>query len=312
MKIVSYSEHYKEKWDLFVENSKNGTFLFKRNYMDYHNDRFEDCSFIILDEKEKVTALIPGTVKDKTYFTHRGLTYGGFILDRDSKTVDVMEYFLLLNNELRKIEIERVIYKKIPYIYSEYPSEEEDYALFRLGAHLKIVNIASTINLREPLKFNKSRKSCISKAKRFNPIIECDTNYEEFWKIMNENLKNNHNAKPVHTILEILKLKDFFPKEIKLYTISLNEEVIAGTVIYEKKETIHVQYISANEKGKEIGALDFLFDKLIKETYQEKKYFDFGTSTEDDGKYLNEGLIFQKEGFGARGICYRIYEYKLD
>ena len=39
--------------------------------------------------------------------------------------------------------------------------------------------------------------------------------------------------------------------------------------------------------------------------------FDFGVSTEQRGSYLNEGLIFQKEGFGGRAICYDTYAIDL-
>ena len=34
-------------------------------------------------------------------------------------------------------------------------------------------------------------------------------------------------------------------------------------------------------------------------------------STEQMGHLLNVSLIFQKEGFGGRGMCYDIYEYGL-
>jgi hypothetical protein len=30
------------------------------------------------------------------------------------------------------------------------------------------------------------------------------------------------------------------------------------------------------------------------------------------GRYLNNALIFQKEGFGGRGIVYEIYEYNIN
>jgi len=39
--------------------------------------------------------------------------------------------------------------------------------------------------------------------------------------------------------------------------------------------------------------------------------FDFGHSTEQLGKFLNENLIFQKEGFGGRGVVYEVYKYTL-
>jgi hypothetical protein len=48
------------------------------------------------------------------------------------------------------------------------------------------------------------------------------------------------------------------------------------------------------------------------EDYKDYPYFDFGRSTENaDGSGLNEPLVFQKEGFGARGLCYDIYEWEV-
>ncbi|AVQ31359.1 hypothetical protein [Fusobacterium varium] len=311
MRIIKYENKYKEEWDKFVNISKNGTFLLNRDYMEYHSDRFPDHSYIFLDEKGKISALIPGTIKDEIFYSHRGLTYGGLILDKNSKMVDVLEYFELLNSELKKSGIKKVIYKSIPYIYHSYPSQEDEYALFKQKAEIFSLGIASTIELDKEFKFNKSRKSSISKAKRYGLEIKKDENFKEFWKLLEENLQNTHEAKPVHNINEILYLKKKFLEKIKLYVVFEKESLIAGVVVYEMKEVCHIQYISANERGKEISALDFLFEYLIKIEFKDKKYFDFGTSTEDNGNFLNKGLIFQKEGFGARGIVYKQYIYNI-
>lgn len=311
MKIIKYENKYKEEWNQFINISKNGTFLLNRDYMEYHSDRFPDHSYIFLDEKDKISALIPGTVKGEIFYTHRGLTYGGLILDKNSKMVDVLEYFKLLNNELKKSGIKKVIYKNIPYIYHSYPSQEDEYALFKQKAEIFSLGIASTIELDKEFKFNKSRKSSISKAKRYGLEIKKDENFKEFWNLLEENLQNTHEARPVHNLDEILYLKRTFPENIKLYVVLENKDVVGGIVVYEMKEICHIQYISANERGKEISALDFLFEYLIKIEFKDKKYFDFGTSTEDNGNFLNEGLIFQKEGFGARGIVYKQYIYNI-
>ena len=311
MRIIKYENKYKEEWDKFVNISKNGTFLLNRDYMEYHSDRFQDHSYIFLDEKGKISALIPGTIKDEIFYSHRGLTYGGLILDKNSKMVDVLEYFELLNSELKKSGIKKVIYKSIPYIYHSYPSQEDEYALFKQKAEIFSLGIASTIELDKEFKFNKSRKSSISKAKRYGLEIKKDENFKEFWKLLEENLQNTHEAKPVHNINEILYLKKKFLEKIKLYVVFEKESLIAGVVVYEMKEVCHIQYISANERGKEISALDFLFEYLIKIEFKDKKYLDFGTSTEDNGNFLNKGLIFQKEGFGARGIVYKQYIYNI-
>lgn len=312
MKILKYEEKYKNEWDKFIENSKNGTFLIKRDYMEYHQDRFLDNSYIIVDDKDKVEALIPGTIGKDIFYTHRGLTYGGFILNKESKIKDIKKYFELLNNELRKIGIKKVIYKTIPYIYYSYPSQEDEYILYTLDSKNIFTGIASVIDLEKNFKFNKSRKSSISKAKRFGFTIDKDNYYVQFWKILENNLEKNHNAKPVHSLQEILYLKSLFKNNIELYSVkNKNLEVVAGTVLYINNDVVHVQYISANEEGKENSALDFLFDYLIKTEFKDKKYFDFGTSVEGNGKYLNEGLVFQKEGFGARGIVYKQFEYEI-
>ena len=86
---------------------------------------------------------------------------------------------------------------------------------------------------------------------------------------------------------------------------------LGGTLLYITKQVVHTQYISANVEGKELGVLDLLFDYLINHEYTNYPYFDFGQSTEQMGHLLNVSLIFQKEGFGGRGMCYDIYEYGL-
>jgi hypothetical protein len=71
------------------------------------------------------------------------------------------------------------------------------------------------------------------------------------------------------------------------------------------------QYIAADERARELGGLDFLFSYLITEVYEQKPFFDLGSSDEADGMYLNRGLIDQKEGFGARAVVHDHYELQL-
>jgi hypothetical protein len=71
---------------------------------------------------------------------------------------------------------------------------------------------------------------------------------------------------------------------------------------------VHVQYGTNSYLGRDVGALDYLYDYLIKKIYSSKLYFDFGTSNEDEGHSLNCGLIAQKEGFGAKAVVHDSYE----
>ena len=87
--------------------------------------------------------------------------------------------------------------------------------------------------------------------------------------------------------------------------------MVAGCVVYDTGRVAHLQYIAASPEGKAMGALDGLFAHLFENVYKQRDYIDFGISTEDGGNHLNEGLLFQKEGFGGRGIVYDVYEIDL-
>ncbi len=310
IRIEKYNNTHIKEWNLFVASSKNATFLFDRNYMDYHSDRYHDYSFLFI-KKNNIIALLPGNINEKTYYSHQGLTYGGLILSKKTTTKDVMLIFELLIKELKKESITDIIYKPIPYIYHKFPSQEDIYALFRYNAIKTACNISSCIQIQNKILFTESRKSGVRKAKTNNVTISKEYDLAAFWEVLTESLSSQHNTKAVHSIKEINKLRDNFPKKISLYVASIEKETIAGTIVFDMGDTIHIQYIAANNKGKELGALDFLFDYLINVEYKDVRFFDLGHSCLNNGKELNENLIFQKEGFGARGIAYETYQLTI-
>jgi hypothetical protein len=308
--LKKYNSTLKEEWNTLLAQSKNGTFLLNRDYMDYHSDRFIDDSLMIY-RKEKPIALFPANIQEAVVYSHQGLTYGGLIYINQLSATDVLEIFNMILRYYSENNITKIIYKPIPYIYSTYPAQEDLYALFRNNATVIGSNISSTILLGNKLKFIESRKSGIRKAKN-NELIYLDSvDFDAFWDILNSNLGTKHGVTPVHSLSEIKYLHDLFPENIKLYLVKKQDTVVAGTVLYLNKNVVHVQYISANPEGKELGALDLVFDSLINDLYKDYTYFDFGQSTEQMGNYLNENLLFQKEGFGGRGVVYNIYEIDL-
>lgn len=311
MEIRRYRREDKELWNSFVSKARNATFLFDRNYMDYHADRFDDNSFMFY-HKGKLKAVLPANVAGDTLYSHQGLTYGGLLLDKKATVEDVLECFDSLNFWLRENGISKVVYKALPWIYQQYPSEEDLYALtWKCKAQLISRNIASTIVIDNKLKFAESRKSGIRKALSLNIEVGESNDVDGFWHVLEDNLGNRYNAKPVHTASEMKLLMSRFPNNIRLYVAKMNGEIVGGTLIYVTPQVVHTQYISASVEGKKHGALDLLFDYIINKVYANCRYFDFGKSTEQGGAYLNEPLIFQKEGFGGRGVCYDWYQWEL-
>lgn len=310
IEIKRYTESEKENWNNFLNRSKIDSFLFNRNFMDYHSDRFEDHSFLIY-RKGKLEAVLPGNIEKHTFYSHQGLTYGGLVPSSKISLTETMKTFGLINVELKKLGIKEVIYKSTPIIYHQIPSQEDIYCLFRLNAIKIGCNISSTITQQNKVPFIESRKSGIRKAKNKNIKIVESEDFTNFWIILENNLKTIYGKKTVHSLQEITLLKERFPEQIKLYVAIHESTIIGGSVLFIMKEVIHVQYIAASEQGKKTGALDLLFDFLINEKYLNFPIFDFGQSTEQMGTFLNENLIFQKEGFGGRGIVYDVYKYNI-
>jgi len=308
--IKKYTNDDKNDWNEFIKNSKNGIFMFDRNYMDYHSDRFVDFSLLFYDD-EKLVGLLPASRHGEEVRSHGGLTYGGIICDNSMKQHRMLEIFECLKTFLKENGIKNLLYKSLPYIYHKQPSEEDLYALFVNEAKLVRRDISTTINLKSPIKLEKGRKAQVSRAKREGVIVEESNDFEGFIELENKILSQYHNTTAVHSAEELKLLKSRFENQIKLFVAKLNNEIIAGTVIFIYDNVVHTQYMAADETARTLGGLDLIIKTLIDNFKEEKTYFDFGISTENGGKYLNKGLIAQKESFGGRGIVYDFYEIEI-
>lgn len=308
--IKKYTENDRIEWDFFVDSAKNSTFMFKRDYMDYHKDRFYDYSLMFYDNN-KLIAIFPASLHGKEIRSHGGLSYGGIISDSKMTVQRMLDIFDTMKSYLQICDIKRIIYKRVPSIYYSYPSDEDLYALFINGANLYRRDISTTIYLSDKIRFNERRRRNLKKAIKSNVSLQKDNkNYNEFVLLLSDILKT-HNAVPVHSLVEITNLASSFPDNIKLFTAHKDKKIISGVVIYETKFVAHAQYIASSMIGRDIGGLDFIFDYLINNYYREKKYFDFGISTENEGKYLNQGLVSQKQEFGGRGTIHDFYSLSL-
>lgn len=306
--VKKYNVSYYQIWNNFVTESKNGTFLFHRDFMEYHSDRFEDFSLLVFDEKDKLLCVLPANRVGNQIYSHQGLTYGGLVYNevKLAKVIAVFkEVLLFLNSEgLEKIQI-----KSIPSIYHKKPAEELLYALFLTEAKLVRRDAMASIDLSQKSSITKGRLEGVLKGEKNGLKIVEEANFKTFWdEILIPNLLKKHNAKPVHSVDEIEFLYSKFPKSIRQFNVYKEDKIVAGTTFFVTENVAHAQYISANDDKNELGSLDFLFHYLITQVFADKKFFDFGISNENQGKNLNNGLSFWKESFGASTIVQDFYE----
>jgi Acetyltransferase (GNAT) domain len=308
--VHPYEAGRQVEWDAFVQRSKNGTFLFQRDYMDYHRDRFEDCSFLVLTGNE-IVALFPANRSGSEIHSHQGLTYGGLVTDEAMTLPLFLDAFSALVRHLQKMSFHSFFYKTIPVIYHRLPSDEDRYALFLADGKLYRRDVLSVVAMPQVIPMQRRRYRGALKATKHGVIVQASQDWPAYWRLLTGHLRDRFGVDPVHTLSEIEHLRQCFPGAIHLHIASLAEEILAGVVIYESPRVAHVQYICSSERGRELGALDLLFVTLLNETYSSKPFFDFGISNTRDGKVLNRGLVEQKEGFGARSIAHDFYRLAL-
>jgi hypothetical protein len=276
--------------------------------MEYHKDRFQDFSLLIF-EGQILVALLPANKVDNVLHSHHGLTYGGLVINTKAKLTNVVAIFKAVLAYLNNNNVATLCIKTIPHIYNKVPAEELEYALFVANAKLVRRDAMAVIESAFAIKVASNRMEGVKKGIANDLTVTESDDFEGFWQqVLEPNLLAKHEAKPVHTLNEILKLKALFPNNIKLYTVVYNNKIAAGTVIFETDTVAHAQYISAKADKGETGSLDFLYHHLITKVYADKKYFDFGISNEQQGRKLNRGLAFWKESFGARTVVHNFYE----
>ena len=308
--IVRYTSNKADEWNAFVAQSKNGTFLFDRHYMDYHSDRFEDYSLMFY-LRGRLYALLPANKKEDRLQSHMGLTYGGLVMDAKTTAALTVSLFNELNDFLRQHGFSKVLYKCVPWIYHQMASEEDLYAM-SITCNARLVNrdLGTVIIQRNTIRWERVRRRALKRAEEAGLVVEKSEDYAGFWRVLENNLETKYGSKPVHTLQEMELLHSRFPDNIVLYVSKKGDEILAGIVIYVSSQVVRAQYSSATPLGKQLGAIDVIYDRIINHDYSGFPYFEFGTSAVGHTNVINESLVFQKEGFGGRCICFDQYEWE--
>ena len=317
MKCLAYDDSLESLWDDFILNiSWNGAFLHTRKFLLYHGDRFNDRSFLVFNENEKIIAVFPAAedLSDpKVVVSHPGITYGGLVAGVICRGETCVNSLLQLERCYAALGYHKLIYKVVPNIYQKKLFQDDLYALFRVGAKRWRCDLSATIDLAHRGKLTKGRKYEINKARKQDFEIASGKDLAfGIYGVIEDNLQKKYGVKPVHTFNELLDLHSRFPDNIKFMAIKEDAEVLAGLVLFYFDNVVHTQYIASNSRAHDFGALDLLIEEAINEAGQMGfRYFDFGISNENDGYVLNENLYRYKRSFGAGSMVHEFYEIDL-
>lgn len=313
MWIEAYTPALRCDWDRFVGASKNGTFLFLRDYLEYHRHRFEDHSLLARDRPGgSVMALLPAHRRGALLDSHGGLTYGGWICGAEMTAAAMVETFAALRDHLHAESITLLRYRAIPHVYHRLPAEEDLYALSVLGARLVRRAPLSVIDQRQRLGVQSRRQRGVRRARAAGLICRESQDLAEYWQLLSQVLESTYGARPVHTLAEISALREALPAHIRLFGCYDRTCLLGGVLIYETATVARAQYIAASPAGRRAAALDLLFTHLIEEVFADKRYIDLGTSAGDGPAQLNTGVLAFKESLGARLVAQDTYELSIE
>ena len=312
LEVVRYTAEHRDAWNALVGNAKNGLFLFDRNYLEYHSNRFTDMSAIAFADGEPA-ALLPASFDERTGLatSHGGLTFGGVILPRTVRGETALTLIDSCLDALRDWGATELLVRMLPNHFAQYPAAEVDYALWRRGFELVRRDLSSVIPLGDRLGLNSSKKQAVAKAEKSGLTVEWGP-LAEFHPLLTGVLQSRHGVDAIHSLAELELLGGRFPQQIFVRSVSRDGVMLAGVLIYRYQTAWHTQYMAASEEGRDIGALDKVIESAIDEAARDgAAWFSFGISTTDEGRALNEGLLWQKESFGARSVAHDFMRGRL-
>jgi len=309
--VQKYQESDYANWNTFIGQAKNATFLFHRDFMEYHKDRFEDFSLMVFDEK-KLVAVLPANKVGNELYSHQGLSYGTIVIQNNVRIKEYLGIVRELMFYLSEVNIEFVYLKLPPKIYNKVLADELDYVSFLLQAEVYRSDIYMVVDNNDSYIPNRNRKRALKMASQIDIEVLEDHNYLGFWeRVLVPNLKTRFGVSPVHSLDEIKQLANSFPDQIKLFNAYINGVLNAGVVLFVMDNLIHFQYSSGNEDRNSTAALDALFDFVIRK-YLNKKYISLGSSSDKNGLVINEGLAYWKESLGAKASVQNYIKLKTE
>jgi len=235
MKIVRYTEKWRDAWDTFVRGSNNGTIFHLQQFLDYHPPGRFHWHHLMFIDKGQIAAILPGTLENGLFESPIGASYGG-IITPDIKFRQAMELISTLLEYGAKNGFKTIMLTPAPLIYEKYPNQNMEFAMLWQGFKYELHYISSAICLdpsREIIdRFQATVRRNIRKTLR-DWDIRCEINerYDEFYPILVEN-KARHHVRPTHSLEELIRLKELLPESLKLFMVYLEDTPIGGSVMF--------------------------------------------------------------------------------
>lgn len=227
LSVERYESTLRDDWDAVVRAARARHFMFERAYMDYHEDRFTDASWLVL-LRDRPIVVLPASRHGDEVVSHGGLTFGGLLSGPELTTVRAVAALAALAVALRGDGVRRLVYKPVPHIYHVAPAEEDLFALTAARARIVSREVTSALAPGSRPAYADERRRAVRRSAAGRLDVGESDSVDEFWVLLRDVLSDRHRVEPVHTAAEMALLTDRFPGCIRLFVASEGDEVVAG------------------------------------------------------------------------------------
>ncbi len=314
IEILPFDEKYRTDWESFIEQKAlNSTFLHSRKFYDHNLDNKTADASLMFYKKNKVIAVFPANL----YFNENGCilhsflraTYGGFIVSKDVTVETALEIVEKTIEFAKGKRASQLIVRNPFRIFNTNLCDETDYAMWFHGFEIKSREIEITIPIDGDIKtvragYRSATRRSVKKAAQFIDV-RVSGDIKNYWGLLEKNLAERHGQKPVHDYDSIVKLIESVGSDnVLLFAGYYKSKLVSGILIFKFNNLVlHAQYIALNNQLQNFRPVNAVVDYIIEWGNQRGfKYFNLGTGNENEGRSINNGLFYFKEGFGGRGV----------
>ena len=318
--VIPYEAYrHKDVWDAFVLGSMNGTVFHTQQFLAYHNEGKFHFDHLLFYKEKRLVAVLAGGLKEngKIYDSPLGASYGSFVTE-DISADTALAIVAAFEKHIEANGVKEVYLTSAPVIYQPILTQNLDFALLYKGFAYQRHYISHAIELRVgEIPFNRFQpkaRNYIRRITRDHPEINIEEvakenmfrGLQEFYPILLEN-KAKFNAKPTHTLEELLQLHKLLPDLLKLFLVRVNNEPIAGSLLFIANPRVAIIfYHMLRYNFDEYRPIYLLMDKVTRWAQDNNfSFVDIGVSqdTHDENPMTPAlSLIRFKEKFDSRGV----------
>lgn len=228
--------------------------------------------------------------------------FGSCEIYKKVSTVALRDFFVYVEDELRKKKIKSIVIRHYPELYDEKRSEELHEVLVT-EMKFTVLTESSSVLLVNPAPFAgkvkaSERQKLIKSERQFSFAQKSDTDLKKIYSFI-ETCRKERNQTLSMTLAEIKKTVSLFPDKFLFFQVGSDSELAAAAIaIRVSEDVLYTFYYAHAKKFDKVSPVVYLLAGIYEYAQkQEIKLLDLGTSMLN-GK-VNRSLLHFKESIGA-------------